>query len=82
MEVFQNSPAEKAELNVGDLILKVNGQTIAGILTMKEKIQALRPGTVVTLDVIKINLDHNVRKVNVKLDRVPERLPPGRYYSR
>ena len=80
MEIFQDSPAEKAELNVGDIILAVDGKTVAGVMTMKEQIQSLKPGTVVTLSIIKKFDVDKISKIKVKLENIPKTLPPGRYY--
>jgi len=80
MEVFQDSPAEKAELNVGDIILSVDDRAVAGVMTMKEQIQSLKPGTVVTLSVIKKFDVDRISKIKVKLENIPAVLPPGRYY--
>ncbi len=54
-EVFPNSPAQKAGLEPGDLILTANGYPILGTYTLKEHIFSLKSGSEVILEVEKLN---------------------------
>ncbi len=70
-EVFPDSPAQKANLEPGDIILTANGYPVVGPYTLKEHIFSLKPGTEVLLEVIKIN----GKKVLLKatLESMPEK---------
>jgi Do/DeqQ family serine protease len=52
-QVNAGSPAEKAGLKQGDVILKVNGQPIDGSNSLRNRVSELAPGTSVTLDVFR-----------------------------
>lgn len=77
VDIFQNSPAERAELAIGDVILSLNGHFIAGIYTMKAEIQAMSPGSEVILEVIKKDSDGQIQKVKAVLEETPDPIPPG-----
>jgi serine protease Do len=49
--VEENSPAAKAGLEAGDVILKIDGRNIEGSADLSRTIRALKPGTKVTLNV-------------------------------
>jgi serine protease Do len=48
-EVLEGSPAQKAGLEVGDVILKMDGQDVEGVGPLRNRIAAIPPGTKVTL---------------------------------
>jgi S1-C subfamily serine protease len=50
-EVNAGSPAEKAGVKQGDVIVKVNGQAIDNSNSLRNRISQLAPGTSVSLDV-------------------------------
>lgn len=52
-EVMPNTPADKAGLRVGDVILDVNGEPVTGVKQFRDKIADLKPGTQVTLRIIR-----------------------------
>ncbi len=70
-EVFPDSPASKAKLEPGDLILTANGYPVLGSYTLKEHIFSLKSGSEVILEVEKLN----GKKVIVKaiLEPMPEK---------
>jgi serine protease Do len=49
--VEEGSPASKAGLEVGDVILKIDGRTVEGSADLSRTIRALKPGTKVTLGI-------------------------------
>ncbi len=52
-EVAENSPAKKAGLKSGDIILKMNGQKVYDIGELRNKIALTPPGTKVTFDILR-----------------------------
>ncbi len=70
-EVFPDSPAEKANLERGDIILSANGYPIVGTYTLKERIFSLKPGTKVKLEIEKINGSKTY--VEAILEPIPEK---------
>jgi Do/DeqQ family serine protease len=52
-QVNVGSPAEKAGIQAGDVILKVNGQPVDDSNSLRNHVSALAPGTAVTLDVLR-----------------------------
>ncbi len=70
-EVFPDSPAQKANLEPGDIILTANGYPVLGPYTLKEHVFSLKPGTEILLEVIKMN----GKKVLLKatLESMPEK---------
>ncbi len=52
-EVADNSPAKKAGLKSGDIILKMNGHNVYDIGELRNKIALTPPGTKVTFDILR-----------------------------
>lgn len=52
-QVFPNSPAEKAGLEVGDVIVTANGYPVLGTYTLNKRILSLNPGDEVSLEILK-----------------------------
>lgn len=52
-EVLKDSPAEQAHLKQGDIILKVNGQTVDSIGSLRNFIALQQPGDKVTLNILR-----------------------------
>ena len=48
-----NGPATKAGLKRGDVLLKINGEAITGVRPVMDKIVESRPGTKLTISVIR-----------------------------
>ncbi len=70
-EVVAGSPAEEAGLQVGDVILSVDGEEIGQKTGFAEMIQAHEPGDKVTLEVQSAEADES-RQVTVTLGENPD----------
>ncbi len=68
-QVNTDSPASKAGLEQGDVILKVNGQAIDNSNSLRNRVSALAPGTNVTLDVFRKGEN---RQLTATLGEMPE----------
>lgn len=55
LEVYQNSPADVADLRVGDIILAVNGDVVDAKRTLPLRLLPYAPGDTVTLTVLRGN---------------------------
>ena len=67
-EVADNSPAKKAGLKSGDIILKMNGQKVYDIGELRNKIALTPPGTKVTFDILR---DGKHKTVTVTIEEKP-----------
>jgi len=65
-EIFENSPAEKGGIKVGDVVLSINGQSIADANDLRNTVAALRPGEVANFDVLREGKTVKL-KVNIAL---------------
>jgi len=70
-DVSRGGPADKAGLKNGDVIRKLNGQTIASRDQLTAMVTDLNPGTVVKLDILR---DGQPMTVNVTLGERPANL--------
>lgn len=68
-EVLPNTPAEKAGLQVGDVIVEVNGVPPKGVEQFRQLIAEMKPGTKVTLTVIR---QGQKKKIAITLGEFPE----------
>ena len=68
--VEKGSPAEQAGVEAGDVILKLNGQTIKDSSELPVQIASIAPGTTVKLEVWR---NHASREMSVKLGTMEER---------
>ncbi len=71
-QVTPGSPAEKAGLKSGDIILDLNGTPVSGSRDLSLKISTMSPGTVVRLKVLHDGKD---RDVSVTLVELPAKAP-------
>jgi len=71
-EVIKNSPAEKAGIKKGDIIIALNGNNISHLERLKEMILIEEPGNTVTLRVIR---DKNKMEIPVKLGELENNKP-------
>jgi serine protease Do len=62
------SPAKRAGVEVGDVIVAVNGQAIDRVSTLQRVIRNFKPGQTVSLDVMRFG---DKRTLNVKLGEPP-----------
>jgi S1-C subfamily serine protease len=51
--VLQNSPAAKAGIQPGDLVMQVAGQSVSDVPEMLSSVAALKPGEVASLSVLR-----------------------------
>jgi serine protease Do len=68
-DVLSDSPAEKAGLKTGDVILKLNGEEIADIGSFRNKIAMTAPGTNVELLIMR---DGKKQEITVKIGELSE----------
>uniref|UniRef100_A0A7V3KNZ4 DegQ family serine endoprotease n=1 Tax=candidate division WOR-3 bacterium TaxID=2052148 RepID=A0A7V3KNZ4_UNCW3 len=71
--VIKDSPAEKAGLKEGDVILKFNGKEVTNVENFRLMVAHTQPGEVVTLEVVSENGERKTLKV--KVGEYPEQNP-------
>ncbi len=69
-QVLKGSPADKAGLKVGDIIVELNGRKIESVRDLQFSIMKTKPGTRVELTVIR---DGKKRKIEVEIGELPEK---------
>ncbi|MFN2372452.1 MAG: DegQ family serine endoprotease [Cyclonatronaceae bacterium] len=73
-EVREGSPADKAGLKDGDIILEMNGQKVQSFDQMRANIATKVPGTAVKM---KVNRNGNIINLDVTLAEMPEDILAG-----
>ncbi len=66
-QVVPGSPAEKAGLRAGDIVLAVDGRAVVSANALRNAIGMTRRGSTVTLDVLR---DGRAQKLNVKIEAI------------
>lgn len=70
-QVLKGSPADKAGLRVGDIIVKLNGRKLEDVRDLQLSIMKTKPGTEVVLTVIREGKEVDIR---VKVGEMPEKV--------
>ncbi len=73
-DIITDSPAEKAGLQVDDIITHVNGDVLDEERTLPDRLAAYEPGDVVTLDVLRAG---ETLQIEVTLDTFTLQMPGG-----
>ena len=71
-DVTKGSPAEKAGVKAGDVILKLDGQEVKNVTQLRNEIAQRHPGSKVTLTVYR---DGKAKDITVELGELPEETP-------
>jgi S1-C subfamily serine protease len=71
--VEKDSPAYEAGLEIGDVILKINGEKVISTSFLASEIREKKPGEKIVLE---IKRDSKIKKIEVKLGELPERKYP------
>jgi len=72
--VIPGSPAEKAGIKAGDIIVAVNGEKVSNFRELQFKIIKLKPGTEATITVLRKGEKKNIK---VKIGELPEDVASG-----
>lgn len=67
-EVTENSPAQKAALKQGDVILSLNGTQLDDVANLRNRIAMIQPGSKVTLQIIR---DGRKKSIEVVIGEQP-----------
>lgn len=67
--ITEDGPAAKAKLQVGDLILSIDGRTVAGVRDMTRQLSEKAIGRPVTLSIVR---DGRQRDISVTLGELPD----------
>ncbi len=74
-QVVEDSPAEKAGLQVQDVILEIDGKKVKNTVELREEVAGRAPGTKVKLKILR---DGKERTIEVVLGEFPESETPAR----
>lgn len=70
-EVLENSPAAKAGITAGDVVIEIDGKPVKDVNELQRKIGNYKPGETTKLKLISYN-DKKTRTVSVKIGELPE----------
>ncbi len=70
-DVMDNSPAEKAGMKRGDLIIEYDGREVKDTFGLRNMVAATSPGSTVTIKVIR---DGKEKLITIKIGELPEKL--------
>lgn len=75
--VAANSPAEKAQLNVGDVILSLNNKKVENPKDLANQVASIAPNTIITLHVLRngVTRDIKVQVSNLNEDAKNKKAP-------
>jgi serine protease Do len=68
-DVFQDSAAERAKMQRGDVIISLNGETVKDVQWFVSRVRAQAPGSELKLKIVR---DGKTIDVTAKLDEIPE----------
>lgn len=71
-DISKNGPAEKAGLKPGDIITKFDGHAVQDTAHLKNMVAATKPGTTVTVDILRDGKPESVKATVAKLAPEPE----------
>ncbi|MGN6438020.1 MAG: PDZ domain-containing protein [Agriterribacter sp.] len=77
-EVVKESPAEKAGLQKGDIITKINSTSVNGPSSLSEAVDELKPGDEIEIVYLR---DKKERKIKVKLGEREERFSKNFHFN-
>lgn len=69
-EVLEGSPAEKAGVNAGDVIVQLNDKDVKSVTELQRKIGNVKPGDSIKLKVVSYS-DKKTRTITVKIGELP-----------
>jgi hypothetical protein len=75
IEVIEDSPASESELQSGDVIIAINGESVEDPQSLVEKIGSYDPGDEITVTIYRPDAENEL-KVDIKLGDHPE--DPGK----
>lgn len=70
-QVVKGSPADRAGLKVGDIIVALNGRKLKDVRDLQLSVMRTRPGTEVSLTIIR---EGKEKEIKVKVGELPEKL--------
>jgi len=73
--VTEGSPADRAGIKRGDVILALNGQSVSDSNSLRNQVSRLQPGTVADLKVLRAGQE---RQLSVKLAELPRTADAGK----
>lgn len=68
-QVMPSSPAEKAGLKVGDVVIAIDGEKVSSVRDLQLRVMRTSPGKEITLTVIRNGKEENIK---VKVEAMPE----------
>lgn len=71
-EVIPDSPAEKAGLKAGDVVIEVDGKEVKEVTSLQRTIAGYKPGQTVKMKVVSY-ADKKTRAVTVKIGTLPDK---------
>jgi serine protease Do len=70
-QVVKNSPADRAGLKVGDIIIAIEGKKLDSVRDLQFTVMKTKPGKEITLTIIR---EGREKKLRVKVGELPERV--------